>query len=241
MASGPSIRGVWARAKRTFARHWRALLVFSLAIFIPLGLIETIDHELAEVELERLSETAAWAVAGVSFLVVMTALLGEIFFSGITAAAVSETHGGSVPTLRELARSIPYVTLIVIDILFAVGLAFAFVLLLVPAFFFLGYFGLAAPLAKIEHLGVRAAFRRSFRLARGHLGLVVLVLGPVAIAGQFLSSGVAQGAEEVLGESFVAEWLGASLGELVSTPAWALAAVALTYELLATEGSAAAS
>jgi hypothetical protein len=131
--------------------------------------------------------------------------------------------------------------LIVIDVLFAVGLAFAFVLLLVPAFFFLGYFGLAAPLAKIEHLGIRAAFRRSLQLARGHLRLVVLVLAPVAIAGQTLSSGVAQGAEEVLGESFVAGWLGASLGEFVSTPAWALAAVALTYELLANEGSAEAS
>jgi hypothetical protein len=172
---------------------------------------------------------------------VFTALLGEIFFAGAVAAAVSETHGGEAPTLRELARTIPYLTLIAIDVLFAVGIALAFLLLIFPAFLFLGYFGLAAPLAKIEHIGVRAAFRRSRRLVRGHVGLVLAVLVPVALGGQLLSAGVSAGLEELLGETFAAEWLGASLAELVSTPVWALAAVALTYELLAAEGARGAS
>ncbi|HEX6116772.1 MAG TPA: hypothetical protein VFY99_06690 [Solirubrobacterales bacterium] len=238
MPNGPTVRGAWERARRTFARHWRVLAFFGAVIFIPLGLLEVLAHEIGEVEIDELSDTAAWVLAGVGVATVVTALLGEIFFSGVVAAAVSEAHGAQSPTLAELRRSIPYGTLIAIDLLSAIGVALGLVLLIVPALLFLGYFGLAAPMAKIEHLGVRAAFGRSRRLARGHLGLVLLILVPVSLAGQLLSAGAGEGIGELLGESFAAEWFAASASELLSTPIWALATVALAFELLAAEDAA---
>jgi hypothetical protein len=238
MANGPTMRGAWERARRTFAREWRVLAIFGALIFIPLGAVEVLAHGVGDVEIEDLSDTQAWALAGISVLLIVTALLGEIFFSGVVAAAVSQTHGGKRPSLGELARSIPYGTLIVIDLLSVLGVAFGLLLLVVPGVLFLGYFGIAAPMAKIEHLGVRRAFGRSRELARGHLRLVLLVLIPVSLVGQFLSAGVAEGIVELLGHSFIAEWFAASTAEVLSTPAWALASVALAYELIAAEGAA---
>jgi hypothetical protein len=233
----PTIRGAWERARRTFAREWRVLAVFGAVIFIPLGAVEVLAHGVGGVEIDDISDAQAWALLGVSLLLIVTSLLGEIFFSGVVAAAVSQSHGGETPTLGELARSIPYATLIVIDVLSVLGVAFGFLFLVVPGLLFLGYYGIAAPVAKIEHLGVRRAFGRSRELARGHLRLVLLVLIPVSLVGQLLSAGAADAITGALGESFVAEWFAASLSEILSTPAWALASVALAYELIAAEAS----
>jgi hypothetical protein len=238
MADRPTLGGAWKRARRTFVRHWRVLAIFGAAIFIPLGLVEVIAHDFGEIELEELSDAEAWAAAGIGVVLIVTALIGEIFFAGVVAAAVSETHGGDAPTLGELVRTIPYGTLIVIDLLSVIGIAFGLVLLIVPGLLFLGYFGLAAPMAKIEHLGVRAAFGRSRRLVRGHFWLVLAVLAAVSLVGQALSAGAAEGIVSLLGHSFAAEWFAASASEILSTPIWALATVALAYELLASEGSA---
>ena len=237
MAERPTIAGAWERARRTFARHWRALALFGAVIFIPLGAIEVLAHEFGEIEIDDLSDAQAWAAAGVGIALVVTALVGELFFSGVVAAAVSETHGGHRASLGELLRTIPYGTLIVIDLLSVFGIAFGLLFLIVPGVLFLGYFGLAAPVAKIEHLGVRAAFGRSRSLVRGHLGLALGVLVSVSLVGQVLSAAAAEGITGLVGHTFPAEWFAASAAEILSTPIWALASVALAYELIAAERS----
>lgn len=201
------------------------------AIFVPVGLLETIAHQLGEIEVEEVTNAQAWALLGFAVLTTVTALLGEVFFAGVVAAAVAETHGGHAPSLSELVRSLPYGTLIAIDVLFALGLTLTLLVLVVPGVIFFGWFALAAPAAKIEHLGVRAGFARSRELSRGNMGLILALLVPVAIAGQFLTTGIAQGAQALIGETFGAEWLGATLSEFLAVPIWAFAAVALTYEL----------
>lgn len=231
MTRTASLGGVTAIAARTTRRHWRALFVIALAIFVPVGLLEVLDHRLAELDPEVLTGVQAVEVGFVGFVHALTALLGEIFFAGVIAAAVSETHGGHAPTIRELLRTIPYVTILAIDLLFAVGLAFGLLLLVVPGVLFFGYFAPAAPVAKIEHVGVRRAFARSRELVRGRLGLVLAVLIPVALGGQVLS-GVAV---ELGGDEFLGEWIGATIAEMLAGPLWALGAVAVTYELMETE------
>ena len=235
MADEPTLGGAWERARRTFARHWRSLALFGAAIFIPLGAVEVVAHDVGEIDVAGLSDAGALALVGASIAIIVTALIGELFFAGVVASAVSETHGGQAPSLGELIRSVPYGTLVVIDVLSVAGIALGLLLLVVPGVLFLGYFGLAAPMAKIEHLGVRAAFGRSRRLVRGHLGLVLLVLVTVSLAGQALSAGAAGLIAGALGHSFVAEWVAASAAEVLSTPIWALASVALAFELIAHE------
>jgi hypothetical protein len=226
-----SLRGVTAIAVRTTRRHWRTLFVVALAIFVPVGLLEVLDHRLAEVDPEVVTTFQLIEIGFVGSVHALTALVGEIFFAGVIAAAVSETHGGRAPSLRELLRTVPYLTILAIDLLFALGLAVGLILLIVPGVIFFAYFAPAAPVAKIEHLGVRAAFTRSRELVRGRTGLVLAVLVPVALAGQVLS-GVAV---ELGGETFLGEWAGATIAEMLAGPLWALGAVAVTYELIATE------
>jgi hypothetical protein len=236
MVRKASLRGVTAIAVRTTRRHWRSLFLVALAIFVPVGLLEVLDHRLAEADPEVLTDVQAVEIGFVGFVHSLTALVGEILFAGVIAAAVSETHGGRAPTLREVLRTVPYLTILAIDLLFSVGLAVGLLLLIVPGVLFFGYFAPAAPVAKIEHVGVRRAFARSFELVRGRLRLVLAVLVPVAIAGQILS-GLAV---ELGGEGFVGEWIGATVAEMLTGPLWALGAVAVTYELIETEDSAGA-
>ena len=232
MADRPSMRGVWERAVHTSRRHWGPLVVVGLLVFIPVGLLDVINHHVEAEDFESVGNTEAFGIFAVGLSQSITALLGEVLFAGVVAAAVSETQGGKLPTIGQLARTLPYMTVILITILFSVGLALTLLLLIVPGIFFFGRFVLAAPVAKIEHLGVRASFGRSRQLSKGHMGLVLLILLPIGIAGQILSELAVAGVGDLLGDSFAGEWIGATLSEGISAPLWALAAVSLSYELI---------
>jgi hypothetical protein len=217
---------------RTSRRHWKPLLVVAIAVFVPIGLLDVLNHHVQDLDPDELSGPQFIGVALIAFSQGITALLGEVLFAGVVAAAVSETHGGHAASLWTLLRTLPYVTVISIDILFSLGLALTLLLLIVPGVIFFARYALAAPLAKIEHLGIRDSFKRSAQIARGHLGLVLGVLLSIGILGQVLSGFAIAEVGELAGDSFVGEWAGATLSELVSAPIWAMAAVSLTYELL---------
>jgi len=232
MAGEPGVRGVLERAIRTSRRHWRALFVIALAIFVPIGLIDVLDHHLQESELEHPSGAKAFEVGLVAVSHTVTSLLGEILFAGVVAAAVSETHGGKAPSLSHIVRTLPYWTLIAIDILFSIGLVFTLLLLIVPGVFFFGRYALAAPVAKIERRGIRESFARSRALTHHHVGLVLLVLLPIVFGGQIVSQLAVTEIGDLTGGSFFGEWLGATIAEMLAGPLWALAAVSLTFELI---------
>jgi hypothetical protein len=217
------------------------LVLVGLIVFIPVGLLDVVNHHLQAEDFEDLTGIQSFGVFAVGVSQSLTALLGEVLFAGVVAAAVSETEGGRLPSFGQLVRRLPYVTVILITILFSVGLALTLLLLVVPGIFFFAIFVLAAPIAKIEHVGVRASFGRSRQLTRHHGRLVLLVLLPIGIAGQVLSDLAVVGVGDLLGDSFAGEWIGATLSEAVSAPLWALAAVSLTYELIERGGATSAS
>ncbi len=236
MGSGPSVRSVARRALRTIRRHWRPLLIIATVIFVPLGMIDVADERIGDVEIEELSNLRAVEIAAIGFVHAATALFGEIFFAGVVAGAIAETQGGRAPTVGELISSLPYVTLIAIDVILSLAVALGLLLLVIPGVLIFGYFALAAPLAKVEHLRTRDAFRRSRRLVRGHLLLVLGILLPVILGGELIGELITEGGGDLLGESVLAEFAGAFLSEVIVTPLWAFAAVSLTYELLDHEG-----
>jgi len=171
-------------------------------------------------------------MVGGALLTAITALVGDIFYSGAVAAVVmadrDEAHHHA---LGELARALPYGKLIAIDLLLVLAVALGFVALIVPGLVLLTWFALAAPVAKIEGRGVFASFRRSRELARRDFVRVFAVVIPIVVASQALSALAQSGALDLLGEGFAGEWAGATLAELISTPIFALATVVLFYEL----------
>jgi hypothetical protein len=168
-----------------------------------------------------------------------TALFSEIVLAGAIAAAVGDVHGiHRARTAGEVLREIPYARLAAITVITAIGLAIGLVLLVVPGLVFLALFALAAPVAEVEDRGVRSAFARSLELSRPHVWLVLAVLVPLTILAEAAGEGAQALVVVTIGEGLAGEWAGAVVaGVLTSTP-WALAAVALVYELKTGEGDA---
>ncbi len=233
-----SLFSLYARIWRTYFAWARTLLPLACFVFIPLGLVHAIPVHVGATSLD-LDSGAEIAGAGAAvLLLVMTGLLGEIFYTGAVAIALTRPHDGEQPSLREVAASVRYGTLIAVDLIFGVLVAVGSLAFFLPGLLIFVYLSLAAPIVEIEHRGVRAALGRSIRLVRGHFWLVLAVLMPIEIASDGLTDLATAGAHALLGNSLVAEWATDTATNIVLTPFYAVAAVLLTLDLIADrEGS----
>lgn len=228
-----SLLSLYWRIWRTYFAWARVLLPLAVFVFVPLGLIHAIP---IHVEATSLNLGSGLAIAGAALalaLLVTTGLLGEIFYTGAVAIALTHPHDGEPPSLREIAGTIRYGTLIAVDLVFGVLVAVGFLTFVIPGILLFVYLGLAAPVVEIEHRGVRAALARSVRLVRGHFWLVLAVLVPVEVASDALTSLATAAAHDLLGDSLVAEWATDTATNIVLTPFYAVAAVLLALDLIA--------
>ena len=218
-----------AQVAAAYRAHWRTLLVVGLLVFVPLGLIELLDHRLqeplADDELDQLDPGLLAAIFAAVIGHATAALLGEVVYAGIVAAAV--TAGTARPPLRELLRHLPFWRLVCVDLLWVVVVVVGFLALVVPGLIFITWFALVAPAVEIEGRGVTDAFRRSRELVRRRFWFVLALILPVLVLGDLLSSA----AEEVsflgLGDGWAGEWVGSVLANLLASPLYALVAVFL--------------
>jgi hypothetical protein len=224
---------VYGRIVRTYFAWAGTLLPLAFWVFVPLGLVHAIPvHvEATSFDLDNGLEIAGAGLA--LLLLVATGLLGEIFYTGAVAIALTHPHDGEPPSLREVARMIDYRALIAVDLIFGVLVAVGTLAFLVPGILVFVYLGLAAPVVEIEHHGVRAALARSFRLVRGHFWLVLAVLAPIEIVSGGITGLATNLAHDLLGDSLVAGWLTDTATNIVLTPFYAVAAVLLAVDLIA--------
>jgi len=237
MTVGSLYRRIW----RTYFAWARVLIPLAFFVFVPLGLVHAIPVHVEATELTLSSGFQIAAVLLAALLLVGAGLLGEIFYTGAVAIALTHPLGedGSPPTLLGVAKMVRYRTLIAVDLVFGVLVAVGFIAFVIPGLLAFVYLGLAAPVAEIEHHGWRSAFARSYRLVRGHFWLVLAVLVPIEIASDAIT-GVATGvAHTLLGDSLIAAWLTDTASNIVLTPFYAVAAVLLTLDLIAGEDGAA--
>jgi hypothetical protein len=233
-----TVVSLYARIWRTYFAWAGTLLPLAFFVFVPLGLVHAIPvHvEATSLDLEGGLEIVGSGVA--LLLLVTTGLLGEIFYTGAVAIALTHPHDGEPPSLLQVARMVNYWTLIAVDLIFGVLVAVGALAFLVPGILAFVYLGLAAPVVEIEHQGVRAALARSVRLVRGHFWLVLAVLVPIEIAGDVATNAATHLAHSLLGDSLVAEWLTDTATNIVLTPFYAVAAVLLTIDLIAARDGA---
>lgn len=226
------VGSTYADVVRTYLRWAPALLVLAAIVFVPIGLIHsfTISVDVNSVSSAGLLKLLGSALA-LSALVI-TGLLGEVFYAG--AVAIFLTHPGEdrPPTLRELFGMIAYRRLIAVDLIYGALVTVGLLLLAVPGALAFVYFALAAPVVEIEGRGVRAAFARSMQLIRGSFWIVVAVLVPLELVGDGLTRLAASIAGNVLGDSLLSNWLADSLANIAFTPFYAVAAVLLTVQLI---------
>jgi len=228
-----SVFALYRRIWQTYFAWAGTLLPLAFFVFVPLGLIHSIP---VHVEATALSVDSGLEIFGAVLavlLLVTTGLLGEIFYTGAVAIALTHPHDGEQPSLREVAGSVRYGTLIAVDLIFGILVAAGVLAFVVPGVIVFVYLGLAAPVVEIEHRGVRSALARSFRLVRGHFWLVLGILLPIEIVSDGLTDLATAGVHALLGDSLVAEWLTDTATNVVLTPFYAVAAVLLSIDLMA--------
>ena len=210
--------------------HLGRLILVGLLVFVPLGLAETSLDLLPELEEHANAAQVIEAIAG-GAASVLVSLLGEVFYVAIVSAAVVAGSSGRVPRLGIVLRELPLGRLLAADLSYALLVAVGFLALLVPGLIFLAWFALVAPAIEIEHRRFLDAFRRSRSLVRPHFWLVLGIIMPLALASELISGLAFSGSSQAFGHSFVGEWAGSVLAELLTAPILALFIVVLFLRL----------
>ena len=230
---------LYVRIVRTYFSWAGTLLPLAVWVFIPLGLIHAIPVHLGITHFDIDSLAEILVLVGAVLALSATGLIGEVFYTGAVAIALTHPHGGQAPSLREVARMINYKRLIAVDLLYGVLVAVGLAAFVLPGVLLYIYLGLSAPIIEIEQHGVRAALARSVQLVRGHFWLVFAVLVPLEVGGDAITNLGIDLSHALLGDSLLAEWLADTATNILFTPFYAVAAVLLTLDLIAAkEGSA---
>ncbi len=134
----------------------------------------------------------------------------SILYQGMVVELVQDVQDGRRDhSVRELMRSVEPVfgPLILVSILFGIGLAIGFVLLIIPGLILLVLWSVVAPVTVLERPGVFAAFRRSRELVRGNgwdvFGVIVIVFVVVFVIS--IVAGVAASGLGAVGRALV-QW-----------------------------------
>jgi hypothetical protein len=231
---------IYTRIGRTYYRRAPSLLLLSLVVFVPLGLLDAIAAEVSVDSLDLSSGIKVAAVLVAVGAITLTGLLGEVFYSGAVAVSLTHPEHEGAPPLSEVARRLDYRRLILVDIAYVALVLVGLLFVLIPGVLVFVWFGLSGPVVEIEKRTVRGAFARSWHLVRGNFWMVLLVLGPIEVVGDLLGDALAGLVHDLLGDGFLAGWLAETVSNVVLTPAFAIAAVLLTLDLIAAKDGPAA-
>ena len=120
------------------------------------------------------------SAAGIALVLLFWAL--SILYQGMVVELVQDVQDGRRDhSVGQLLRSVDPVfwPLVGVSILFGIGVAIGFVLVIVPGLILLVIWSVVAPVTVLERPGVFAAFRRSRELVRGNgwnvFGVIVIV------------------------------------------------------------------
>ena len=174
-----SYRAVAHEVLSVYLRHWKFLIPAAMLILLPQAIADGFLDGLA---IEGIHSIRDALTLGVIPLTVAVALGGEALYAGLAAAAVVEWRASHpIPRIGVLIASLPMGRLIADDLLLSFGTALGLLLLVIPALFFLTYYGIAPALLKVEHLGIRESFRRSRQLVRGQAWRVATIIVTLVI------------------------------------------------------------
>lgn len=210
--------------------------VIALILFVPPPLlIAALTGTLESIE------EAPGLIPGLGFIIAVLValtirLMGPVVYAGYLEAAVGHEyfHGERIRFSRVL-RSLPWVRLLVADLILVAGTVVGLGLFVLPGLVWLTLFTLVGPVIVQERLPVIAAFRRTYQLSRAAWKmiflLVVVLLGLEHAAEEAMHQLLH---ESALGVQVLAEWvLAVLIGAIVG-----LTEVALATELMVRDRSA---
>ena len=217
-----SIGIVLDEAWTLFMRFFLRFFVIALVVFATINLL----YALVVSAISADNDGAAFALA---ILALATVVVGTTWLQGAFVYAVQDARDGTFDAsigevFSRVSSSIA--PLILAGLLAGLGIAFGFVLLILPGLFLLTIWAVIAPVIVVEKRRALESFGRSRELVRGH-GWTVF--GIVLITG--LLSGVAttllQAAFSFL-PRFLEIFVGSTIAQSVVAPFSAIA-IAITY------------
>jgi hypothetical protein len=151
-----------------YRRHWPALILAAALVFAPLAVVDAL--------LEHAHPEGFLAVGTVTIGESLFHLIGDVFYTGLVAAAVVAWHaGGPRQSPIGVARHLPWRTGTAVDVVLPIMTAIGFALLVVPGVLVYVYLSLTPAIVELEHTGMRESMRRSLRQVRGNFWRVLLV------------------------------------------------------------------
>ncbi len=233
------VGSLYARIGRTYWSWGPSLLLLAAVVFLPLGLIDALSTSLEVDSLDLDGGIKIAALIAAIGALTATSLIGEVFYSGAIAISLTHPEDRRPPPLTEIARRIDYGRLILVDLAYVAIVVVGMLLFVVPGAAAFVFFGLAGPVVEIERRTVRGALARSWRLVRGRFWTVFAVLVPIELVGDSVGESAGHLVHDLLGDTFLATWLGESVANFLFSPVFAVAAVLLTLDLIAEkDGSA---
>ena len=224
------VRPILAQVAAGYRYDWKLLLGAGLLVFVPIGLLTALDP----LDGNALDEwNGGWSVVFVLLLVAQASipLLGAVFYSGVVAAGEEQRRHGDRHDLREVARNLPYWTLILADLALVFVMAVGFIALVIPGFIVITWFALIAPVIEMEGRGVRGAFRRSRAMVRPHFWKVAGIVIPLTFLQALLESGGDAAGHALLGDGYPGNLLGSIVSNFLGSPLYALTVLALYFEI----------
>jgi hypothetical protein len=222
---------IYQAVGRTAWRYpWRIL-----AVSVAVAALST----LVEFGVAHLIDEGNWAEALFgSACLTGSSMLGSVFLSGVLGRLVGVAeHGQRDPRISTTARSLPWGSLILADLLMTLAFVLGVVLLIIPGLIVLVLFIVAGPVIEIEHRRPVAGLRRSAQLVRPRFWTVALIAGLPLLVANGLESALPEphGAEDI-----VTALIARSAGEGVLEALIGLLLVEVCYRLIAAERGAAA-
>jgi hypothetical protein len=213
-----TVGAVLSDALALYRRLWRRSLVVAGLVFVVVGLADALAAR---------SDTRATLFVGL-----LLNLIGSVLVQGALVQLVRDVREElpTVPVLTLFDRTRARLgTLLGCSVLYALGVLFGALLLIVPGLIALARWWLVVPLVMIEQRGWQEAFQRSSDLVRGRTGRVLVLVIVTTVITFALS--LAIGAAFRVLPQFPAIWIGDALGGAVTAPYEAFVLTLLYYRL----------
>lgn len=165
------MRATLAAAARSGRQHAARILPVAIAVSLLAAVGDILVDQLIDP-----GNATAWTFAELGTSAV--SLLGTVFLSGLICRLTSATEaGGQRPSLGQVARSLPWVRLVLGDIAVVLIVLAGVLLLVIPGLIALTLLAITGPVIEIEDRKVAAALRRSAQLIRSAYWRCFLLAG----------------------------------------------------------------
>ncbi len=205
-----------------------------MIVFVPVGLLHALAITVEDGAIEFGSFVEILGTVVALIVLAITGLLGEVFYTGAVAALMTGDHDDhEPPSLAEIAREIEYGAAdrdrrdLRASSSRSGSSSSSF-----PASSPSSSSPSPPPIVEIEGQASAPPSAAASGLVRGRFWTVLAVLLPIELIGDSLTRLLTNIPHDLLGDSFLADWVADVLSNLATTPFYAVAAVLLTVELI---------